>query len=171
MPKFPHLTDECFSALLQRARGRSKYGIYSAYPKSSPLGVSVDQMAEALTAYQQLRVKCETLRVNLKKMKESSRIESVYLRRRNADLTAKLAESEENTRIARQEAERLSDQLAICQSNTTLRYLRRCILGVIRRFHPDKTSSISPADVTAELNELLSILRDGQSSDDAETSA
>ena len=171
MPKFQHMSNEMFHLLLQRARLWTKHGIGVAYPKSSPLGVSVYQIAEALTACQELQTTCTTLRANLEQAKESARNKSVVLRRRNAELTEKLAESKESTRIARQKAKRLFEQLDACRTTTKARALRRCILGAIRRFHPDKISSTTPEDVTAELNEMLSIMQDGQSSDDAENCA
>jgi septal ring factor EnvC (AmiA/AmiB activator) len=82
--------------------------------------------------------------------------------RRCSELESRLLEIERRATEAERRVAQLTQELAKCEKQVNMRdanvaphILRQKVIGLIRRFHPDRNTSTTPTEVTKALNLLV----------------
>ena len=82
--------------------------------------------------------------------------------RRCAELESRLAELERRATDAEARVQHLDRELTKCEKRVNMpaivvvpKVLRQKVIGLVRRFHPDRTASTTPTDITKALNVLV----------------
>ena len=87
--------------------------------------------------------------------KEKYKSEAANTGRRCADLETRLSHIEQRAAAAEASVEQLRKQLAKYETQTAVRVMRQKLLSLVKQFHPDRTSTTTPTEVTKALNALV----------------
>jgi chromosome segregation ATPase len=94
--------------------------------------------------------------------KERHKASSAAATRRCSELESRLSEIERRANNAEVRVQHLTRELAKCEKQVSVRdenvapnILRQKVIGLIRRFHPDRNTSTTPTEVTKALNLLV----------------